>query len=78
MHEDPQVPNYFSPELEKYDFQLTPGMVLAVEPMLNAGTADVRLLDDHWTIVTADGRPSVHYEHTLAITPEGIRILTAL
>ncbi len=78
MHEDPQVPNFVTPELEEYDFELVPGMVLAVEPMLNAGTADVCLLDDHWTIVTADGRPSVHYEHTLAITAEGVRILTAL
>lgn len=78
MHEDPQVPNFVTPELEDYDFELVPGMVLAVEPMLNAGTADVCLLDDHWTIVTADGRPSVHYEHTLAITAEGVRILTAL
>ncbi|WP_145428387.1 type I methionyl aminopeptidase [Symmachiella dynata] len=78
MHEDPQVPNFVTPELEEYDFELVPGMVLAVEPMLNAGTADVCLLDDHWTIVTADGRPSVHYEHTLAITAEGVQILTAL
>ncbi|TWU13856.1 Methionine aminopeptidase 1 [Symmachiella macrocystis] len=78
MHEDPQVPNFVTPELEEYDFELVPGMVLAVEPMLNAGTADVCLMDDHWTIVTADGRPSVHYEHTLAITAEGVRILTAL
>jgi methionyl aminopeptidase len=78
MHEDPQVPNFVSPELEEHDFELMPGMVLAVEPMLNAGTAEVCLMDDHWTIVTADGRPSVHYEHTLAITPEGIQILTAL
>jgi len=78
MHEDPQVPNFVSPELKKHDFALRPGMVIAVEPMVNAGTADVYLTEDHWTIVTADGRPSVHFEHTLAVTPSGVEILTAL
>ncbi len=76
MHEDPQVPNFVSPDLAEHDFPMSPGLVLAVEPMLNAGTAEVRLTEDHWTIVTADGRPSVHYEHTIALTPEGVRILT--
>ncbi len=78
MHEDPQVPNFVSPELIEHDFRLDAGLVIAVEPMVNAGTADVAMLEDHWTIVTADGRPSVHFEHTLAVTDQGVLILTAL
>lgn len=78
MHEDPQVPNFVSPELQEHDFALSPGLVIAVEPMVNAGTGDVQLLEDHWTIVTVDGRPSVHFEHTLAVTEEGVQVLTAL
>jgi methionyl aminopeptidase len=56
--------------------KLEPGLVLAIEPMLNAGTASVRTLPDRWTVVTADGRISAHYEHTVAVTAEGPRILT--
>lgn len=78
MHENPQVPNFVSRELErKADFRLEPGLVLAVEPMVNMGKADVVSLADHWTVVTRDGLPSVHVEHTLAITTEGVMILTA-
>ncbi len=76
MHEDPQVPNYVSRDLRKHDFALEPGLVIAVEPMVNAGTRSVRLLDDHWTVVTRDGRPSVHFEHTIAMTDDGPELLT--
>jgi methionyl aminopeptidase len=73
-HEDPQVPNYVgagpNPRLKE-------GMVLAIEPMINAGTGDIRLLDDGWTVVTADGGDSAHFEHTVAICREGMEILTA-
>lgn len=78
MHEDPQVPNFVSPELQEHDFQLLPGLVIAVEPMVNGGTGEVCLLDDHWTIVTVDGRPSVHFEHTVAVTDNGVSVLTKM
>lgn len=75
MHEEPQVPNYGSandgPVLEA-------GMVLAIEPMINTGTFQVKTMPDGWTIVTADGKPSAHFEHTVAITENGPDILTAL
>jgi methionyl aminopeptidase len=77
MHENPQVPNFISKELKKQDFRLEEGLVLAVEPMVNMGKAETRMLGDHWTVVTKDGMPSVHVEHTLAITREGVKILTA-
>lgn len=73
LHEDPDVPNYgkkgTGPILKK-------GMVIAVEPMLNAGTADIYLLDDDWTVITADDRPSAHFEHTVVVTEDGYEILT--
>lgn len=73
MHEEPQIPNYGpagkGPTLQE-------GMVLAIEPMINAGTADVRSLDDGWTVVTVDGACSAHFEHTVAIGPDGPIILT--
>jgi methionyl aminopeptidase len=77
MHENPQVPNFVSKELKKQDFRLEEGLVLAVEPMVNMGKADTRMLGDHWTVVTRDGMPSAHVEHTLAITRDGVKILTA-
>jgi methionyl aminopeptidase len=77
MHENPQVPNFVSPELRKHDFRMEEGLVLAVEPMVNMGRADTDVLRDHWTVVTRDGLPSVHVEHTLAITKEGVYIVTA-
>jgi methionyl aminopeptidase len=78
MHENPQVPNYISKDLkDRSDFRLEPGLVLAVEPMVNMGRAEVDTLGDHWTVVTKDGMPSVHVEHTLAITPQGVVIVTA-
>ncbi len=73
MHEDPQVPNYGQAGTGP---TLKPGMVLAIEPMINAGAADVRPLDDGWTVVTADGALSAHFEHTVAVTEAGPLILT--
>jgi methionyl aminopeptidase len=77
MHEDPQVPNFVNRDVRKQDFQLEEGLVLAVEPMLNMGRADTITLRDHWTVVTRDGLPSVHLEHTLALTRSGVLVLTA-
>ena len=77
MHENPQVPNFVNRDVKKHDFRIEPGLVLAVEPMLNMGKSDTRTLGDQWTVVTKDGLPSVHVEHTLAITAAGILILTA-
>jgi methionyl aminopeptidase len=77
MHEEPQVPNFLSPQLRRNcDFRLEPGLVIAVEPMVNMGTKKVKQLHDHWTQVTADGRPSAHFEHTVAITENGPWVLT--
>lgn len=74
LHEAPQVPNFGQPG---HGPRLKAGMVLAIEPMINAGCADVKILADGWTAVTADGRPSSHFEHTVAITIEGPVILTS-
>ena len=73
MHEPPQVPNYGRPGTGN---QLKPGYVLAIEPMVNAGGAEVRVLDDGWTVVTCDRRRSCYFEHTVAVTPEGPVVLT--
>jgi methionyl aminopeptidase len=73
MHEDPQVPNYGPPGR---GLRLKPGLVLAIEPMVNAGSARSRVLADGWTVVTADGRRSAHFEHTVAITDAGPEVLT--
>lgn len=73
MHEDPQVPNF---GLAGQGPVLKAGMVLAIEPMVNAGTHEVECLADGWTVVTRDGLPSVHFEHTVAVTDEGPEILT--
>lgn len=78
MHELPQVPNFTSREMKtKHDFRLVPGLVIAVEPMVNMGRVDVDTLGDHWTVVTRDGLPSVHVEHTLALTEKGVVVITA-
>lgn len=78
MHEDPQVPNFCSPAFRRnHDFELEPGLVIAVEPMVNMGTKKVRVLADHWTQSTVDGLPSAHFEHTVAITDSGPMVLTA-
>lgn len=73
LHEDPQVPNYGE---SGKGLLLRPGMCICIEPMLNLGTHDTRILDDDWTVVTADGALSAHFEHTLAITQNGPKILT--
>jgi methionyl aminopeptidase len=77
MHENPQVPNFVNKEVKKHDFRLEEGLVLAVEPMVNMGKADTDTLRDHWTVVTRDGLASAHVEHTLAVTKEGIYVVTA-
>jgi len=77
MHENPQVPNFVNREVKKNDFRLEEGLVLAVEPMVNMGRADVRTLADHWTVVTKDGLPSVHVEHTFAISGGAVVVVTA-
>ncbi len=73
MHEEPQVPNYGTPG---QGIELRPGLVLAVEPMITEGSHLVETLQDGWTVVTADGKLAAHFEHTIAITDEGPRILT--
>ncbi len=78
MHEDPQVPNFVSHQLRRNgDFRLLPGLVIAVEPMVNMGTKRVRTMPDHWTQVTSDSKPSAHFEHTIAVTENGPYVLTA-
>ena len=77
MHENPQVPNFVNSEVRKHDFRLEEGLVLAVEPMVNMGRADTDMLRDHWTVVTKDGLPSAHVEHTLALTAQGVLVVTA-
>ena len=76
MWEDPKVPNFVTPELEQNDILLRPGLVLAVEPMVNAGSAAVEYAADGWTVVTKDRRPAAHFEHTVAITAGGPDVLT--
>ncbi|MDO4963319.1 MAG: type I methionyl aminopeptidase [bacterium] len=73
LHEDPDVPNYGK---ENTGPILKEGMVIAVEPMINLGVADVYILDDDWTVVTLDNKPSAHFEHTVLITKDGYEILT--
>ena len=74
LHEEPQVPNYGPPGRREV---LSPGMTLAIEPMVNIGGAATKVLGDGWTVVTADGSLSAHFEHTVAITPQGCQILTS-
>jgi methionyl aminopeptidase len=73
MHEEPQVPNYGSPGA---GMELRPGLVLAIEPMITEGGYKVNILKDGWTVVTADGKLAAHFEHTIALTGEGPKILT--
>ncbi len=73
LHEDPQVPNFGVPHQGP---RLEEGMVFSLEPMVNAGTYEVRVLSDGWTVVTADGKRSAHFEHTIAITENGTEILS--
>lgn len=75
MHEEPQIPNFGKPGRGP---RLKPGMTLAIEPMVNLGTFEVKTLEDNWTVVTEDGKLSAHFEHTIAITEKGPQILTKL
>lgn len=75
LHEDPQIPNYGKPGVGPI---LKPGMVLAIEPMVNAGSHQVKILADGWTAVTKDGSCSAHFEHSVAVTDDGFEILTSL
>jgi len=77
MHEDPKIPNFVSEELLARDIVLADGMVLAVEPMVNMGQAGVEVGPDGWTAVTKDRLPSAHFEDTLAVTAQGVDVLTA-
>jgi methionyl aminopeptidase len=77
MHEDPQIPNYFEPRIGGR-IRLRPGMTFALEPMVNIGDWKTRVLGDHWTVVTADGTRSAHFEHTVAVTKNGPEIMTRL
>lgn len=74
MHEDPQIPNY---GVRGKGLKLKEGMVLAIEPMVNAGKHQVQVLKDGWTAVTSDGSMSAHFEHTVAVTADGAKVLTA-
>lgn len=75
LHEEPQVLNYGA---QGTGLRLVEGMVLAIEPMFNLGTSEVAVLEDGWTVVTCDGRPSAHFEHTVAITEQGPEVLTKI
>ena len=74
MHEEPQIPNYGEPGR---GVPLKPGLVVAVEPMVNIGDWPTRVLADDWTVVTEDGSLSAHFEHTIAVTEDGHEVLTA-
>jgi methionyl aminopeptidase len=76
LHESPEIPNYI--QKSKSSSRLLEGMVLAVEPMVNAGTYKVKVLKDNWTVVTADKKPSAHFEHSIAVTSNGPLVLSAL
>jgi methionyl aminopeptidase len=77
MHEPPQIPNFVDEGgFAEYDLVLRPGMTLAIEPMITAGTYEVRVDRDGWTTRTADGKPAAHFEHTVAVTKDGASILT--
>ena len=75
LHEDPAIPNYGIPNMGPV---LQPGMTLAIEPMINAGTKNVKVCSDGWTTITRDGKKSAHFEHSILITDEGYEILTKL
>jgi methionyl aminopeptidase len=76
MHEDPKIPNWLSPDIRRREIPLRPGMVLAIEPMVNEGSHGAAYGPDGWTIVTRDGKPSAHFEQTVAITEDGCSVLT--
>ncbi|MBO4388338.1 MAG: type I methionyl aminopeptidase [Spirochaetales bacterium] len=76
LHEDPSVPNYVSHYTQ--NILLRPGLVLAIEPMINMGTHRINVMRDGWTVVTADRKPAAHFEHTIGVTENGVEILTVL
>ena len=76
IHEDPEVPNFVS--LSMPNARLRPGLVIAIEPMINMGTYKVKTLPDGWGVKTIDGKPACHWEHTIAVTEDGIEIMTKL
>jgi len=78
MHEEPSVPNYVDPRSRHRDHVLRPGMAICIEPMVNQGGPEVRVLDDDWTVVTRDGSLSAHFEHTVAIKATGAEVMTVL
>ena len=73
LHEEPQIPNY---GIAGTGARIESGMCFAIEPMINLGVADIMTMSDNWTICTADGKPSAHFEHTITITDDGAEILT--
>jgi len=75
LHEDPQIPNYYPSK--GVNPRLRSGMVLAIEPMVNAGTSEVKVLEDGWTVITSDGSLSAHFEHSILITDNGVEILSS-
>ena len=76
MHEEPSVPNYVDSDTRRADHTLKAGMAICIEPMLNAGGPEVRVLDDDWTVVTQDGSLSAHWEDAVAVTKDGPLVLT--
>jgi methionyl aminopeptidase len=76
LHEPPEVPNFIEIPRKKANPRLMPGMTLAIEPMINAGKAEIIVSDDNWTVTTADGKNSAHYENTILITEGDPEILT--
>lgn len=78
MHEEPSVPNYVDARSRHRDHVLRPGMAICIEPMVNQGGPEVRVLDDDWTVVTRDGSLSAHFEHTVAIRATGAEVMTVL
>ncbi len=78
LHEEPQIPNFGPPSRSPFGAPLRPGLVLAIEPMVNAGRPDVAILEDRWTAVTCDRSLSAHFEHTVALTEDGVEVLTSL
>jgi methionyl aminopeptidase len=75
LHEAPEIPNFYQGE---WTVRLLPGMVLAVEPMVNMGTHKVKVMRDGWTVITHDNKPSAHFEHSIAVTENGPLILSTL
>jgi methionyl aminopeptidase len=76
MHEEPQIPNFCDPSMVRRSPELKPGMIFAIEPMVNSGSPAVKTLSDRWTVVTRDGKRSAHFEHTVLVTEAGPEIMT--